>query len=64
MAKKMMRVLQAHAARGRLVWLADPGRNYLPSAGLEEIARYIVPCTRELEDAEHKTVRIFRVLPV
>ena len=43
------------------VWLADPGRNYLPKAGLEEIAAYVVPCTRELEDAEQKTVRIYRV---
>jgi predicted nicotinamide N-methyase len=63
MAEKMISVLRMHAARGRLVWLADPGRNYLPNAGLEEIARYLVPCTRELEDAEEKTVRIFRVLP-
>lgn len=64
MAEKMMRALQMHAAKGRRVWLADPGRNYLPNAGLEEIARYAVPCTRELEDAEQKTVRIFRVRPV
>jgi predicted nicotinamide N-methyase len=61
MAERMMKVLQAHAAKGCTVWLADPGRNYLPKAGLEEIAAYVVPCTRELEDAEQKTVRIYRV---
>jgi predicted nicotinamide N-methyase len=61
MAERMMKVLQGHAAQGRTVWLADPGRNYLPKGGLEEIATYLVPCTRELEDAEQKTVRIFRV---
>lgn len=63
MAERMMRRLQGLAAAGRTVWLADPGRNYLPQTGLDEIARYRVPCTRELEDAEEKTVRIFRVLP-
>ena len=63
MAEKMMRFLQRLAADGRIVWLADPGRNYLPQQGLEEIARHLVPCTREIEDAEQKTVRIFRVLP-
>ena len=63
MAEKMMRFLGMLAANGRVVWLADPGRNYLPPQGLEEIARYIVPCTHEIEDAEQKTVRIFRVLP-
>lgn len=63
MAEKMMRFLSRLAADGRTVWLADPGRNYLPQRGLEEIARHLVPCTREIEDAEQKTVRIFRVLP-
>lgn len=63
MAERMMTLLQALAANGRVVWLADPGRSYLPRTGLEEMARYVVPCTRELEDSETKTVRIFRVLP-
>jgi predicted nicotinamide N-methyase len=62
MAERMIRFLRA-MAQGRTVWLADPGRSYLPKEGLEEIARHIVPCTRELEDAEEKTVRIFRVAP-
>lgn len=63
MAERMMMRLRALAAAGRAVWLADPGRSYLPREGLDEIGRYLVPCTRELEDAEEKTVRIFRVLP-
>jgi predicted nicotinamide N-methyase len=63
MAERMMALLHAVAATGRTVWLADPGRNYLPRGGLDEIARYTVPCSRELEDTEEKTVRIFRVLP-
>jgi predicted nicotinamide N-methyase len=63
MAERMMRLLRALATTGRTVWLADPGRSYLPREGLDEIARHVVPCTRELEDAEEKTVRIFRVMP-
>jgi predicted nicotinamide N-methyase len=62
MAARMMDFLRTVAARGATVWLADPGRNYLPKGGLVEIARYAVPCTRELEDAEEKTVRIFEVV--
>lgn len=63
MAERMVMFLRTAAAQGRTVWLADPGRSYLPKDGLAEIARYRVPCTRELEDAEEKTVRIFRVAP-
>jgi predicted nicotinamide N-methyase len=63
MAERMMALLRACASRGLTVWLADPGRSYLPKDGLEELAHYGVPCTRELEDGEEKTVRIFRVRP-
>jgi predicted nicotinamide N-methyase len=34
---------------GRLVLIGDPGRSYLPAAGLSEIGRYQVPTTLELE---------------
>jgi predicted nicotinamide N-methyase len=30
--------------------MADPGRKYLPAAGLREVARYSVPTSLELED--------------
>ena len=36
------------------VWLADPGRAYLPRDGLVEMARYSVPTTRELEDRDRR----------
>jgi predicted nicotinamide N-methyase len=61
MAERMMRLLRAAAADGRTVWLADPGRSYLPKDGLDELARYVVPCSRDLEDADEKMVRIFQV---
>jgi len=41
--------------RGIEVLLGDPGRRYLPSQGLVELARYDVRTTTELEDLERKT---------
>jgi len=45
------------------VWIADPGRNYLPSAGLQPFARYIVPTSLELEDRAERVVVLYRVEP-
>ena len=55
--------LRAMAAAGAEVWLADPGRAYVPREGLAELARFEVPVTRELEDRDHRLVTIFRLLP-
>ncbi len=54
--------LRAMAAAGAEVWLADPGRAYVPRQGLSELARFDVPTTRELEDRDHRLVTIFRLL--
>ena len=35
---------------GKRVLMGDPGRNYLPAAGLSEVARYQVPTSLDLED--------------
>jgi predicted nicotinamide N-methyase len=45
------------------VWVADPGRAYLPGQGLDPIARHAVPTSRELEDRELREVTIYRLLP-
>lgn len=45
------------------VWIADPGRAYLPREGLAEFARTVVPTTIELEDATSRLVRLFRLKP-
>ncbi len=38
---------------GATVWIADPGRAYLPAAGLAAFGSpYDVPTTTELEDRE------------
>jgi predicted nicotinamide N-methyase len=43
--------------------MGDPGRNYLPTSGLEAVARHLVPTSRELEDREMRDTTIWRVLP-
>lgn len=43
------------------VWIADPGRAYLPKSGLSEIARYRVPTSLELEDQVFRDVVIYRL---
>ena len=43
------------------VWIADPGRAYLPNAGLSEIARYRVPTSLELEDRAEREVVLYRL---
>ena len=45
------------------VWLADPGRAYLPQAGLEPLSRHAVPTSLELEDRSERLVTIARLLP-
>ena len=50
-------------ARQAEVWMADPGRAYLPREGMAEFARSVVPTTRELEDRDERVVPLYRVLP-
>ena len=50
-------------ARTATVLLADPGRAYLPRAGLARLVRYAVPTTRELEDREEREVTLYRLEP-
>lgn len=61
MTGHIMPWLRRLAAEGAEVLLADPGRAYLPKAGLEAVATMRVPTTRELEDRDWRDVTIFRV---
>jgi predicted nicotinamide N-methyase len=49
-------------ARDAQVWIADPGRAYLPKAGLSRVARYVVPTSLELEDRREREVGVYRVV--
>jgi predicted nicotinamide N-methyase len=44
------------------VLIADPGRHYAPSDGLELLANYDVPTLMELESAKTKRTRLWRLI--
>ena len=48
-------------ARSAEVWLADPGRAYLPVESLESFASYDVPTTKELEDKTLRRTTLYRL---
>jgi predicted nicotinamide N-methyase len=48
-------------ARHCEVWLADPGRAYLPRDGLAAFASYRVPTSLELEDCTERQVALYRL---
>ncbi len=50
-------------ARSAEVWIADPGRAYLPRSGLAAFATYRIDTTLELEDRTSRTVTLYRLLP-
>ena len=50
-------------ARAAEVWIADPGRAYLPKSGLSDIGRYRVPTSLELEDRIEREVVLYRLTP-
>jgi predicted nicotinamide N-methyase len=50
-------------ARTAEVWIADPGRAYLPKTGMVEFARYVVPTSIELEDRTTREVGLYRLAP-
>jgi len=62
-AERITGWLRTLAAAGSLVLLADPGRAYVPSEGIEPVARYRVPTSRELEDREERETTIWRLQP-
>jgi predicted nicotinamide N-methyase len=45
------------------VWVADPGRAYLPAEGLEKLDSYEVPTSTELEDRTMRVTSIYRLRP-
>ncbi|MFT8420896.1 MAG: methyltransferase, partial [Gluconacetobacter sp.] len=45
------------------VWIADPGRAYLPRAGLHPIITRDIPTTRELEDRDTRRTTLYRITP-
>lgn len=63
LAEQVFLWLQAQARSGALVLLGDPGRSYLPTQGLAELARYDIPTSLQLENHGMKETIVWRVLP-
>ncbi len=63
MSVRALAWLRSHAARGRLVLLGDPGRNYFSAQGLVECARYEIPTSLQLENRGMRETVVWRVLP-
>jgi predicted nicotinamide N-methyase len=59
LAARVMAWLAAARTRGATVLIGDPGRSYFPREGLEKLAEYQVPTTRELEDMEVKKTAVW-----
>lgn len=55
--------LRHQATNGTAVLVADPGRHYAPSRGLDLITTYDVPVLMELESVDRKRTRLWRLRP-
>ena len=59
LAERVLPWLRAARARGIDILVGDPGRRYLPTDDLVELASYDVRTTTELEDLELKQGRVY-----
>jgi predicted nicotinamide N-methyase len=62
MTRHIMPWLRGVAAEAE-IWVADPGRAYLPGQGLETLAEYVVETTQELEDRPQRRTVLYRLRP-
>ncbi len=63
LAERVLPWLKRARARGVEVLVGDPGRRYLPTDELVELAAYDVRTTTELEDLELKQGRVYALRP-
>ena len=61
LADLIIAFVRAAAARGSVVLVGDPRRNYFPPDAFTAVAQYEVPVTRELEDAEIKRAAVWQL---
>ena len=63
LADRVLPWLQRARSRGIDVLVGDPGRRYLPTRELVELASYDVATTTDLEDLEHRQGRVYALRP-
>ncbi len=61
MTSKIMRWLYYCVYAGVPVLLGDPARAYAPKTGIKQLAEYIIPVRRELEEAETRPAWVWRL---
>jgi predicted nicotinamide N-methyase len=61
MAERLIPWLRGAVRLGVEVWIADPGRAYVPEADVDLVVGYAVPVTRELEDCDVRGTRLLRL---
>lgn len=64
LAERLLAWLGDRTKAGVDIFLGDPGRSYFPKTGVEKLATYRVPVTRELEDREIRETGVYRLVPV
>jgi predicted nicotinamide N-methyase len=62
MTEQVLDWLGEARGNGTRVLIGDPGRTYFPRSGLDFLAEYRVPTTRELEDQEVKRSAVWAVV--
>jgi predicted nicotinamide N-methyase len=63
LAERVLPWLKRARAQGIDVLVGDPGRRYLPTEELIELASFDVRTTTELEDLDHKQGRVYALRP-
>lgn len=61
LAERLVAWLTARARDGALILLGDPGRAYLPTSGLQALARYWVPTPFDLENREARETTVWQL---
>ena len=64
LADRVLPWLQRARSRGVEVLVGDPGRRYLPTRELVELASYGVATTTDLEDLAHRQGRVYALRPM
>jgi predicted nicotinamide N-methyase len=60
LAERVLAYIDAAKAKGAAVYIGDPQRTYFPRDRFTLLARYEVPVTRDLEDAEIKKTAVWQ----
>lgn len=61
LAERLTEWLRGRVRAGATVLVGDPGRTYFPKAGVEKLATYNVPTSRDLEDREIRETSVYRL---